>query len=82
LLLVQVWPLGQVPQVKMPPHPSEIEPHVAPKAAQDFGVQEPPGHALTGFATGVGQSLYWNPAAFVNVAANWAQPLSQLLLQQ
>jgi hypothetical protein len=82
LLLVQVWPLGQVPQLNTPPHPSEMEPQVAPRAAQVLGVQVPTGQAATGLVVGVGQSLYRNPEAFVNVAANWAHPLSQVLLQQ
>jgi hypothetical protein len=56
LLLVQVWPLEHVPQFKVPPQPSAIDPHVAPSAEQVLGVQ-PLEHAATGFAVGVGQSL-------------------------
>jgi hypothetical protein len=56
LLLVQVWPLGHTPQLKVPPQPSATDPHVTPSAEQVFGVQ-PPAHAATGFCAGVGQSL-------------------------
>jgi hypothetical protein len=56
LLPLQVWPLGHVPQLRVPPQPSETEPHVAPTAEQVFGVQ-PVAHAATGFCVGVGQSL-------------------------
>jgi hypothetical protein len=69
LLLVHVWPLGHVPQVSVPPQPSGTDPHVAPASEQVVGVQ-PVEHAATGFCVGVGQSLYANPAARVNVAAN------------
>jgi hypothetical protein len=82
LLLVQLCPAGQVPQLRVPPQPSEMMPHVAPCAEQVVGVHVPPGHAATGLSAGVGQSLYENPALRVNVAANCAQPLSQVLLQQ
>jgi hypothetical protein len=81
LLFVHVWPLGQVPHDSVPPQPSETFPQVAPAAAHVFGVH-PPLQAATGFCTGVGQSLYWKPAAFVKVAANCAQPLSHVLVQQ
>jgi hypothetical protein len=81
-LLVQLCPLGQVPQLKVPPQPSEMIPQVAPLAEQVVGVQVPPGQAATGLSAGVGQSLYPNPAALVNVAANCAQPLSHVLEQQ
>jgi hypothetical protein len=56
LLFVQVWPLGQVPQLSVPPQPSAIDPQVAPRAEHVFGVQ-PVEHAETGLAVGVGQSL-------------------------
>jgi hypothetical protein len=56
LLFVQVWPLGHVPQLSVPPHPSETAPHVAPTAVHVFGVHDP-AQAPTGFAVGVGQSL-------------------------
>jgi hypothetical protein len=39
----QVWHGPQVPQVSVPPQPSEIVPHVLPWAAQVVGVQP---HAL------------------------------------
>jgi hypothetical protein len=81
LLLVQVWPLGQVPQVTVPPQPSATVPHVAPAAEHVFGVH-PVEQADTGFCTGVGQSLNPKPAARVNVPANCAHPLSQVLVQQ
>jgi hypothetical protein len=55
-LFVHVWPLVHVPQFNVPPHPSEIDPHVAPRAEQVFGVQLPE-HDETGFVVGVGQSL-------------------------
>jgi hypothetical protein len=80
-LFVQVWPLGQTPQLSVPPQPSDTEPQVARAVEQVFGVQ-PVEHTATGFCVGVGQSLKPKPAAFVNVAANWAQPLSQVLVQQ
>jgi hypothetical protein len=80
-LLVQVWPLVQVPQFSVPPQPSEMDPQVAPTAEHVFGVQ-PPEHDETGSAVGVGQSLYVKPAALVNFAANCAHPLSQVLVQQ
>jgi hypothetical protein len=56
LLPVQVWPLGHVPQLSVPPQPSDTEPHVAPTAEHVFGVQ-PVEHTATGFCVGVGQSL-------------------------
>jgi hypothetical protein len=77
-LFVHVWPLGQVPQLSVPPQPSETEPHVAPTLEHVFGVH-PVEHAETGFCVGVGQSLYWKPAARVKVAANCAHPLSQVV---
>jgi hypothetical protein len=80
-LPVHVWPLVHVPQLRVPPQPSAMVPHVAPSAEHVFGVQ-PPAQAETGFAVGVGQSSYAKPAAFVNVAANCAHPLSQALEQQ
>jgi hypothetical protein len=79
--LVQVWPLGQVPQLSVPPHPSDTIPQVAPSCEHVFGVH-PVEQAGTGFCAGVGQSLYAKPAALVNVAANCAQPLSQVEEQQ
>jgi hypothetical protein len=82
LLLVQVSPLGHTPQLSVPPQPSEADPHVAPSAPHVDGVHVLPTHAATGLTTGVGQSLKPKPAALVKVAANCAQPLSQVLLQQ
>jgi hypothetical protein len=81
LLWVHVWPLPHVPQLNVPPHPSETVPHVAPSAEQVVGVQ-PPEHDETGLVVGVGQSSYAKPAALVNFAANCAQPLSHVLVQQ
>jgi len=80
-LFVQVWPLGQTPQLSVPPHPSETEPQVASAVEHVLGVH-PLVQTATGFCVGVGQSLYENPAALVKVAANCAQPLSHALLQQ
>jgi hypothetical protein len=80
-LFVHVWPLGHVPHVSVPPQPSETEPHVAPAAEHVLGVQ-PVRHVETGFCVGVGQSLYAKPAARVNVAANWAHPVSHVDEQQ
>ena len=40
-LLVQVWPLPQVPQLNVPPQPSEMLPQFFPWAAQVVGVHEP-----------------------------------------
>jgi hypothetical protein len=37
--LVQTWPPGHVPQDRVPPQPSEIEPQFFPWAAQVVGVQ-------------------------------------------
>jgi hypothetical protein len=56
MLLVQVWPFVHVPQDSVPPHPSAIDPQVAPSAEHVFGVQ-PPAQDETGFVVGVGQSL-------------------------
>jgi hypothetical protein len=56
LLFVHVCPLGQVPQSRVPPQPSERAPQVAPFAEHVVGVQ-PPEHEGTGLAVGVGQSL-------------------------
>jgi hypothetical protein len=56
LLFVHVCPLVHVPQSSVPPHPSEMDPQVAPRAEHVFGVHEP-AQADTGFAVGVGQSL-------------------------
>jgi hypothetical protein len=81
MLFVQVCPLEHTPQLSVPPQPSDTEPHVASAVEHVFGVQ-PLVQAATGFCVGVGQSLYVNPAAFVKVAANWAQPLSHALVQQ
>ena len=81
MLFVHVWPLGQLPQLSVPPQPSATRPQVAPACEQVLGVQ-PDVHTGTGFCGGVGQSLYPNPPAFVNVAANWAQPLSHVVEQQ
>jgi len=53
-LLVQVCPLGHVPQFRVPPHPSESDPQVAPCAEHVVGVQV---HTGAGLAVGVGQSL-------------------------
>ncbi len=80
-LFVQVWPLGHTPQLRVPPQPSETEPHVASAVEHVLGVQ-PLVQTATGFCVGVGQSLYAKPAAFVKVAANCAQPLSHVLVQQ
>jgi hypothetical protein len=55
-LFVQLWPLGQVPPLRVPPHPSETTPQVAPTCEQVFGVQ-PEAQVATGFCAGVGQSL-------------------------
>jgi hypothetical protein len=81
MLFVQLCPLGHVPQLSVPPQPSETVPQVAPACEQVFGVQ-PVVQAGTGFCAGVGQSLYAKPAAFVNVAANCAHPLSHCDEQQ
>lgn len=81
-LPVQVWPLGQVPQVSVPPQPSEIVPQVALCEAHVVGVQVVPEQAATGFCAGVGQSSKPKPAARVNVAANCAHALSHALEQQ
>lgn len=40
--LVQVWQVGHVPQVRVPPQPSEIDPQFLPWAAQVVGVQQVP----------------------------------------
>src|SRR5580658_2927766 len=80
-LFVHVCPLGHTPQLSVPPQPSDTEPHVASAALHVFGVQ-PLVQTETGFCVGVGQSLYVNPAALVNVAANCAHPLSHALVQQ
>jgi hypothetical protein len=56
LLPEQVCPLGQVPQLSVPPQPSDTEPHVAPTAEQVLGVH-PVVQAATGFCVGAGQSL-------------------------
>src|SRR5258708_30302919 len=77
LLFVHVCPLGQVPQLTVPPQPSASAPQVAPWAEHVVGVQLPE-HATTGLAVGVGQSFQAKPAALVNCAANCAQPLSQV----
>jgi hypothetical protein len=81
MLFVHVCPLGHVPQLSVPPQPSETLPQVAPACEHVFGVQ-PEVQAATGFCAGVGQSLYAKPAALVNVAANCAQPLSHFDEQQ
>ena len=39
-LFVHVWPLPQVPQLSVPPQPSEMLPQFLPWAAQVVGVQE------------------------------------------
>jgi hypothetical protein len=56
MLFVQVCPLEHVPQLTVPPHPSEMDPQVAPTAEQVLGVQ-PVEQLATGFCVGVGQSL-------------------------
>jgi hypothetical protein len=56
LLPVHVCPLGHVPQLSTPPHPSDTMPQVAPTCEQVFGVQ-PVEHTGAGFWAGVGQSL-------------------------
>lgn len=38
--LAEQLPLEQVPQLRVPPQPSEMEPHCAPTAAQVVGVQQ------------------------------------------
>ena len=40
-LFVHVWPLPQVPQVSVPPQPSEALPQLKPSPEQVFGVQGP-----------------------------------------
>ena len=37
----QIWGLAQLPQLRVPPQPSETLPQVLPKAAQVVGVQAP-----------------------------------------
>jgi hypothetical protein len=39
--LEHTWPLGHVPQVRMPPQPSETEPHTELVAAQVLGAPDP-----------------------------------------
>jgi hypothetical protein len=56
LLFVQVCPLEQVPHVRVPPQPSEMDPQVTPAAEHVVGVQ-PVEQADTGFCVVVGQSL-------------------------
>jgi len=38
MMLLHVWPAGQVPQLRMPPQPSPVWPQFAPTWAQVLGV--------------------------------------------
>jgi hypothetical protein len=40
-LLVQVWPDAHVPQLSVPPQPSEAVPQLNPSCEHVFGVQGP-----------------------------------------
>jgi len=42
MMLLHVWPAGQVPQSMMPPQPSPVWPQFAPTWAQVLGVHGAP----------------------------------------